>query len=140
MQRIFNKLKSIHILSACLPACCNIYWHQAYWSSFSHKRSNRYLNMKSIVSKNVYPQHHSLSFGHSFYQLILLQTKVSEFNISQTFHRNTCNANKQPGWLHVFPYGSCCNNLVQQLQVCYKVEITMDLQNFLPCQMVITTL
>ena len=32
---------------------------------------------KSVVSKNVYPQRHSLSFGHSFYRpIFLLKTKV----------------------------------------------------------------
>ena len=39
---------------------------------------------ESVVPENVYPQHHSVSFGISFYQLIfLLQAKVSKLNIPQ---------------------------------------------------------
>ena len=37
----------------------------------------------SQVPKDVYPQHHSLSFGSSFYQLILLKTNVSSLTYPQ---------------------------------------------------------
>ena len=54
---------------------------------FSYKKGNHCLNMNLlIISKNVYPQCHSLYFGCSFYQLILLKNKSRTFSIPQAFH------------------------------------------------------
>ena len=74
----------IHLYFVFESACCKT---QVFGSSSFSQERRSLSKHESFVLKNIYPQCHSLSFGHLFYLMIfLLKTKVSKFNIPQTLH------------------------------------------------------